>query len=161
MNIKRTEWVSTLNALPCEQLLSITEKLSERWEIYPRAIPQSGLGMLKLNDSAFEEAFFLGEFPLSSAWIEILTPEDISAEGAAQVMSDRVEIAEALAVCDAILSAQLPGYEQVSLMLEQGLAIRKQLQLERKQMLSSTRVDFSLLDEAGLDDMELSEMGDI
>lgn len=113
------------------------------------SIPQSGLGMLKLKDSAFDEPFYLGEFPLATAWVEVQTPEGIIAEGAAQIMDDRIELAEALALCDAVLSARLPGWQQLAEMLEEGMSVLKAIRQERKQMLASTLVDFSLLDDVG------------
>lgn len=152
--IDRTAWISALSALPTEQLLSYTAELSSDWTIRPKSIPQSGLGMLKLNDSAFEEAFYLGEFPLASAWLEIKTSEGVIAEGAAQVMDDRVEIAEALALCDAVLSAKLPGWDQLNKMVNQGMKIREATNQDRKHMLASTRVDFSLLDDVAPESME-------
>ena len=147
--IQRTEWISALKALPIDNLLALTTKLSEDWSLRPKSVPQSGLGMMKLKDSAFNEAFYLGEFPLASAWLEITTPDGQKAEGAAQVMDDRVELAEALALCDAVLSSQLPGWEQVYNLVEHGVAINKKIQRERKMMLARTRVDFSLLDNVG------------
>jgi len=158
--IARAEWVSTLHALPDEDLLTLAADLSTDWRIHPRSVPQSGLGMLKLQDSAFEEPFFLGEFPMASAWVEIVTHEGVHAEGAAQVMSDRVEVAEALALFDAVLSARLPGWKRVAGMLDRGLAIREAICGERKQMLSRTRVDFSLLDEITPDSLEANNVGD-
>ena len=152
--IDRTAWVSALSALPTDQLLSFTTELSSDWSIHPKSIPQSGLGMLKLNDSAFEEAFYLGEFPLASAWLEIKTAEGVIAEGAAHVMDDRIEVAEALALCDAVLSAKLPGWEQLNKMLDQGMNIREATDRDRKHMLASTRVDFSLLDDVAPDSTE-------
>ena len=145
--INRTEWVSALSTQASDKLLAITTALSCDWTISPKSLPQSGLGMLKLNDSAFEEPFYLGEFPLASAWLEIKTADGTIAQGAAQVMDDRVEIAEALAICDAVLAAKLPGWEKIADLLEQGMASREATRRERKQMLASTRVDFSLLDE--------------
>ncbi len=152
--IDRTQWVSALTAQPSDKLLAITAELSNDWSIRPKSLPQSGLGMLKLKDSAFEEPFYLGEFPLASAWLEIKTAEGVVVQGAAQVMDDRVEIAEALAICDAVLSAQLPGWEKIAELLEHGMARRKATQRERKQILASTQVDFSLLDDVGDNDAE-------
>ena len=150
--IDRTEWISALTQLPAKELLSFTETISKNWEVSAKAIPQSGLGMLKLEDSAFGEPFFLGEFPLSTAWIEIKTNDGKTAEGAAQVMDDRTEYAEALALIDAILSSQLPGWEQAENMVKQGIVKRNAIHTERKQMLAKTQVDFSLLDDVGDDD---------
>ncbi|MBN2791400.1 MAG: phosphonate C-P lyase system protein PhnG [Desulfuromonadales bacterium] len=150
--IERSQWGSALQALPEAQILSLTKELVSNWQIRPKVIPQAGLGMLKLNDSALCESFYLGEFPLATAWIEVETADGTVAEGAAQIMSDRTEIAEALALCDAVLAAQLPGWEQVAELLAEGVAIRTRIGAERKRILSSTQVDFSLLDEVGGED---------
>jgi alpha-D-ribose 1-methylphosphonate 5-triphosphate synthase subunit PhnG len=114
--------------------------------------------MLKLKDSAFEEFFYLGEFPVASAWLEVQTPDGVIAEGAAQVMDDQVEVAEALALCDAILSAKLPGWQQLNEMLEKGVAIRETTKRDRKKMLATTQVDFSLLEDA-TDAMDENHVG--
>jgi len=150
--IERTEWVAALTAQPTDKLMTVIAELSSNWSIRPKTLPQSGLGMLKLNDSAFEEAFYLGEFPLSSAWVEIKTTEGLIAEGAAQVMDDRVDVAEALALCDAVLSAQLPGWESIASLVDEGTEIREAIRQERKQILASTQVNFSLLDDIGDND---------
>ena len=149
--IQRTEWISALKALPIDNLLALTTKISEDWTLRPKSVPQSGLGVMKLKDTAFNEAFYLGEFPLATSWLEVTTPDGKKSEGAAQVMDDRVELAEALALCDAVLSSQLPGWEQVYNLVEQGVAINKKSNRERKMMLARTRVDFSLLDNVGGD----------
>lgn len=152
--IQRTAWVSALKALPTNELLAFTKKLSVDWTLRPKSLPQSGLGIMKLKDSAFNEAFYLGEFPISSAWLEVTTPEGHKAEGAAQVMDDNVEIAEALAVCDAALSSELPGWKKVYSMVEQGFSLREKTNRERKMMLARTRVKFSLLDNVRDDNAE-------
>jgi len=149
--IKRTEWVSALRTLSSDELISITTRLSGSWEIKAKSLPQTGLGMIKLNDSAFNEPFYLGEFPVATAWLEVITSDGQQAEGAAQIMDDRVELVEALALCDAILSSKLKGWEQVDAMLKNGFKNKEQLSLERKRILAHTRVDFSLLDEVGDD----------
>lgn len=150
--INRTEWIRALTALPAEELLSLTTSLSKNWKVCPKAVPQSGLGILKLNDSAFAEAFYLGEFPMSSAWLEVHTPDGNIVEGAAQVMDDRVGLAEALALSDAVLSARLPGWEQLEELINNGVAVREETSRERKKILAHTRVNFSLLDDVGDED---------
>ena len=147
--IQRTEWISALKVLPIDNILALTTKLSEDWILRTKSVPQSGLGMMKLKDTAFNEVFYLGEFPLATSWLEITTPDGDKAEGAAQVMDDRVELAQALALCDAVLSSKLPGWELVYELVEQGVAINKTSNRERKMMLARTRVDFSLLDNVG------------
>ena len=149
---ERTTWVHALTAVPADELLNLTASLSQDWQVRPKAIPQVGLGMLKLNDSAFEEPFYLGEFPLATAWLEVRTDEGVIAEGAAQLMDDRQELAEALALCDAILAHRLPGWRRLTKVLNQGMARREAIRRERTQMLAGTQVDFSLLEDAGGDD---------
>jgi alpha-D-ribose 1-methylphosphonate 5-triphosphate synthase subunit PhnG len=56
-----------------------------------------------------------------------------------------------MALCDAVLSARLPGWEQVEDLLEIGLQVQEDESRERKSLLAKTRVDFSLLDDAGDD----------
>lgn len=147
--IERTEWVRALKALPKKDLFDLTSELSKDWMLRPKSLPQSGLGMMKLKDSAFNDAFYLGEFPISSAWLEVTTHDGRKAEGAAQVMDDNTELAEALALCDAILSSKLPGWERIYNLVEQGIAITEKINRERKMILARTRVDFSLLDNVG------------
>ena len=147
--IKRTEWVRALKALPKKDLFDITNELSENWVLRPKSLPQSGLGMMKLKDSAFNDAFYLGEIPISSAWLEVTIADGSKAEGAAQVMDDNTELAEALALCDAILSSKLPGWERIYNLVEKGIAITKKTHRERKMILARTRVNFSLLDNVG------------
>jgi len=66
-------------------------------------------------------------------------------------MDDNLEQSERLAICDAILSAQLPGYEEIDVLLLEGMNRRRQIEAERKSILARTRVDFSLLDDVGDD----------
>lgn len=152
--LERTQWPGALMALPGNELLSFTRALSEGWTLRPKSLPQSGLGMLKIKESALGEPFYLGEFPVASAWLDVTTPDGQSAEGAAHVMDDRVELAEALALCDAVLSGHLPGWQDVLDMLEKGQALRQIINNERKLILARTQVDFSLLDDAGDNDAE-------
>lgn len=151
---ERASWVSALSALPEETLLSMTSELSDGWDIRPKSIPQSGLGLLKLNDSAFNTPFYLGEIPIASAWLEVTTSQGQRAEGAAQIMNDRIELAEALALCDAVLSARLTGWERVAAMVETGILQKEIINRQRKRLLAHTQVDFSLLDDVGEDNAD-------
>jgi alpha-D-ribose 1-methylphosphonate 5-triphosphate synthase subunit PhnG len=134
------------------RLREVADSLPTTWQIRPMALPQAGLGMLKLRDTALNDAFYLGEFPLASCHLEITTDRGEVAEGASLVMDDRVERAEWLAICDALLAARLPGWESVEVLLQAGSAKQDQADLERKAMLARTRVDFSLLDDVGDED---------
>lgn len=150
-NLPREQWVRALSAIPEGALASAVQNFPDAWKVTPKALPQEGLGLLKFRDSALGDAFYLGEFPLATCWLSITTPDGVSAEGAAMVMDDRAERAEQMALCDAVLSSRLPGWETVAKLIEQGceqLALKAR---ERKSMLAKTRVDFSLLDDAGED----------
>jgi alpha-D-ribose 1-methylphosphonate 5-triphosphate synthase subunit PhnG len=150
-DIAREEWVSALSAVPESRLSEVVEALSADWQIRPKTLPQAGLGMLKMRDSALNEPFYLGEFPMASCFVTVITGSGETAEGAALVMDDRVERAEELALCDAVLAARLPGWQQLYELLQEGMARRAENSRERKAMLARTRVDFSLLDDVGED----------
>lgn len=148
-DVSRGQWASLIGAVPEDDIQSALNALSDGWRIEPKALPQSGLGMLKLRDSAFCEPFYLGEFPLSTCWVRVTTQDGHVAEGAASVMDDRIAQAERLALCDAVLSARLPGWQSIENLLIRGQRLREQVARERKAMLARTRVDFSLLDDVG------------
>ena len=150
--LEREEWISVLNLVPDEALREVIDDFPADWIIKPKALPQAGLGLLKMRDSALGEPFFLGEFPLSTCWLSVSTQDGLTAEGAALIMDDRFEQAEQLAICDAVLSAKLPGWESVAQLVSLGAERKQILEKERKAILARTRVDFSLLDDAGDDD---------
>lgn len=147
--LERTKWIRALRELPSDELLNFILEISQSWKIQPKTLSHAGLGMLQLEDGAFKEPFFLGEFPLATVWVEISTPQGVSAQGAAQVMDDDLELVEALAICDAVLSARLPNWQRLAAMLERGIRALEKKDQERKQMLATTQVNFSLLDDVG------------
>ena len=147
--LPREQWVSALSAVPEIELAELVKSFSAQWQVKPLALPQAGLGMLKLKDGALGESFYMGEFPVATCRLVIITEDDQTAEGAALIMDDRVERAEQMAMCDAVLSAQLPGREKVARLIDKGIKLQQKLALERKSLLAKTRVDFSLLEDAG------------
>jgi alpha-D-ribose 1-methylphosphonate 5-triphosphate synthase subunit PhnG len=152
MNLSREEWVSAISAVPEQKLAHVVNSFPKDWKVTPKALPQEGLGLLKMRDSALGDAFYLGEFPLATCWLRITTADGICAEGAATVMDDRIERAEQMALCDAVLAARLPGWQAVEQLIKEGRERRHSKARERKSMLARTRVDFSLLDDVGQDD---------
>jgi alpha-D-ribose 1-methylphosphonate 5-triphosphate synthase subunit PhnG len=148
-DLPREEWMSALCAIPETRLTEVTDSFPGTWKVRPKVLPQNGLGMLKMRDSALGDAYYLGEFPLSSCWVKVITDDHSEAEGAALVMDDRVEYAERLALCDAVLSARLPGWQAVANLILEGCSRRREINKERNAMLTRTRVDFSLLDDVG------------
>ncbi|MES9971824.1 MAG: phosphonate C-P lyase system protein PhnG [Candidatus Thiodiazotropha sp.] len=149
INLAREQWASALSAVPEDSLQRLADSFPRTWKVTPKALSQSGLGMLKLRDTTLGDAFYLGEFPLASCWLSVTTDGGESAEGAALVMDERVDRAEQMALCDAVLSGRLPGWERVEALIEEGMDLRAQQSLERKAILARTRVDFSLLDDVG------------
>jgi alpha-D-ribose 1-methylphosphonate 5-triphosphate synthase subunit PhnG len=145
----RESWTRALVAVPEARLAALVNDLASAWQIRPLTLPQAGLGMLKLRDSAFNDPFYLGEFPLACCAIRVTTESGATVEGAAQVMDDRLDRVEQLALCDAILAGRLPGWRQLYALLQEGERLLEQTRIERKAMLARTRVDFSLLDDVG------------
>lgn len=132
-----------------EKLKLAVKQLTDDWQIQPVALPQAGLGLLKLEDGAFHEPFYLGEFPVTTAHLSITLPDGESVEGAAVMMSDDILHVESLAMCDAILTHELSGCETIRELLVEGRALQQQETNKRHAMLAKTRVDFSLLGDAG------------
>ena len=100
-----------------------------------------------MKDGAKKEHYYIGEIPLSTAVIEITTPQGESAKGAANVMHTSKQFAIDLAVCDAVLAAEIGDWETVAQKLNEGAERIKQTERIRGGMLNQSRVDFSLLSE--------------
>lgn len=143
--LQRNEWIRALTAHPSESLKQLATQLSRGCTVTHTGRPQAGLGLLKMNDGAFHEAFYLGEFPLSMCTVELGLPDGRQAAGGSQVMADDAELARALAILDAILAARLPGWEVVAERIQNGNKRRCEEERRRHIMLNETRVDFSLL----------------
>ncbi len=154
MNIPRSTWPGALALLPLTRFEQALTSMTQNWRIEPVQLPASGLAMLQVNDSAFGDAYNLGEIPLTTMWLEITTPDGQSAQGAAQLMDDDAEKVRWLAICDAVLSARLEGFDQVKALLDEGVAKFAREQRLRQALLSKTRVDFALLSANGEDDDE-------
>ncbi|MDQ5768716.1 phosphonate C-P lyase system protein PhnG [Thiothrix subterranea] len=148
----RSVCLPALASLPAAEVIALAQRLAQSWQRRYLALPEQGLGMLQLQESTLHQAFYLGEFPVASAWVELTLPDGTQAQGAVHVMQDNAELAEALAVCDAIVSGQLPGAEAVAQAVAQGQVIRDQVQANRKTMLAKTHVNFSLLETTGEND---------
>nr|MBF0223585.1 phosphonate C-P lyase system protein PhnG [Desulfobulbaceae bacterium] len=150
--VTRGQWLRALSALEPEKLTAQVAALTEEWHITPRSLPQSGLAMLKIRESAGGESFYLGEIPLTTTWLEIRDPDGSTAQGAAQIMADNLDLARVLAICDGILAGKLIGHEIVSALVRQGWQRCQAEEQKRRGMLATTRVDFSLLDDVGESD---------
>ena len=145
MHIPRKDWLRGLTAHPAAALVELSGRLSAGWTLTYLALPQAGLGLLKLRDGAFHEPYYLGEFPIACCRVRVQLPDGATAEGAAQVMADDPALAQALAVLDAILAARLPGWQEVAALANEGASKRAEEDRRRRAMLAGTRVDFALL----------------
>lgn len=145
MNIPRRDWLRALIAHPAAALVELSVRLSAGWALSYLALPQAGLGLLKLRDGAFHEPYYLGEIPIACCRVRVQLPDGTTAEGAAQVMVDVPALAQALAVLDAILAARLPGWQEVAAWVGDGVSKRAEEDRLRSAMLAGTRVDFALL----------------
>ena len=140
------QWLRSLTALNPETVIQLASQLAKDWKVSYEAIPQKGLSLLQLQDSVFKEPYYLGEIPLSTAQVRLENADGQSYQGGVQVMSDVPDFATSLAICDAIFSNELMGWEQVAELIDRGRAIRQEEDRLRGAMLAKTRVDFSLLD---------------
>jgi alpha-D-ribose 1-methylphosphonate 5-triphosphate synthase subunit PhnG len=150
-NLAREQWVSALSLVPKHELKELVMGFPTTWQLKPITLPQAGLGMMKVREGALAEDFYLGELPVASCHIEITTEMGTKAQGAAWLMDDDQDRAEQMAICDAILSAKLTGWEKVAALIERGEQLKQQRDRERKSLLAKTRVDFSLLEDVGDD----------
>lgn len=141
-----------LSALPKDRVLITVEQACTEYTVLPTSVPRSGLGMLKMTDSAFNEDFFLGEMPVSTVKVELKHNDGSTLEGGSYVLDDDLELAQAIATADALLASDKPQNEPLLALIEEGIAQIKTTQKIRANMLAKTKVDFSLLNMAGEDD---------
>jgi len=142
---ERTQWPRLLLACPAASVRNLARSLCELHAVQDIQLPQSGLALLKLCDSAQGDAYYPGEVPLAIARVRVTTADGKSCEGAAQLLDDRASLARAIAVLDAVLAAQMPGHEEAQALLASGQTRLAEQTAQRRALLASTRVDFSLL----------------
>ena len=90
--LSRAQWPRLLAALPAPQVKRCADELASRWQVADVALPQSGLGLLQLQDSALGDRYFLGEIPLARAHVRLVRADGQSTEGAAQLLDDRASL---------------------------------------------------------------------
>lgn len=142
---ERAQWPRLLLACPAVSVRQLARSLCEQHTVQDIQLPQSGLALLKLRDSAQGDAYFPGEVPLAIAHVRVTTSGGQTCEGATQLLDDRASLARAIAVLDAVLAAQMPGHEDAQALLATGQTRLAEQTAQRRALLVSTRVDFSLL----------------
>jgi len=139
----RSRWGALLAQLPADQVRTAAAALE--LEVVDITLPQSGLGLMQLNDTALNDGFYLGEIPVARAHVRVKSADGQEGEGGAVLLDDRARLARAIAVLDAVLAARLPGWEAAATLVKQGMAAYEQLAQARRALLARTHVDFSLL----------------
>lgn len=145
---ERGQWPRIFSALPASKVRGQADVFADRFAAQDIILPQSGLGLLQLRDSALGDTYFLGEVPIARAHVLLTDPDNPTgkqAEGAARILDDRASLARSIAILDAVLASRLPGFEAVLVLLEEGAAILDEIKKQRQRLLTQTRVDFSLL----------------
>lgn len=137
---------------PLEEVEALALRLTKGYILTYTVLPQAGLAMLQLEEGALGTAFYLGEFPLAKCEVSLQLVDGQQVNGAAQIMNDRVEFAQALALLDAVLAHQLPGCNEAQILLNAGMKKIADEEAIRQRMLAQTRVDFSMLSVAEGDD---------
>ena len=142
---QRAQWPRQLMAVPAVDVIAVATILASQYQVEDVTLPQAGLALMQLRDSALNEAYYPGEIPLASARVILTSADGTQHEGAALVMHDSATFARAVAVIDAALAANLPGSETIDVLLDRGAELLKQQSANRKKILARTRVDFALL----------------
>ena len=153
----RSHWLRALTAHPKSAVMAVASLATSGCTVRAIAPAQEGLALLTLRDAVLGERFHLGEVPLAEARVEVTTAQGRSGRGAARVLDDDAELAAALAVCDAVLAADLPSADEVRRLVEEGALRRAAADDRRRSLLDRTRVDFALLSTARDDDHDASE----
>ena len=83
----RNRWGALLAQLPADQVRSAAAVLM--LEVVDITLPQSGLGLMHLSDSALNDGFYLGEIPVSRAHVRVKCADGRSGEGGAVLLHDR------------------------------------------------------------------------
>lgn len=143
----RTQWPRLLMAVPASDVHQLVASLPATLVVEDLQLPQSGLALLQLEDSALGDAYFLGEVPLSRARVRVTALDGASAEGAAQILDDRQPLARSIAILDAVLAGRLEGFQAAQALLAQGCDAVDRQNAQRRALLAATRVNFSLIGE--------------
>lgn len=149
--IERRHLVACLVAAGREPVLNTAAQLTEGLTVTLLQPAESGLALMQWRDAVQHQPFFLGEVPMARAAVALFNHRGERAEGGAVVMADDAELAQALAVLDAVFAQRWPGAEAVDALALRGAKARDDVRAIRQAGLKRTRVDFALLAEADED----------
>ncbi|MEM9418133.1 MAG: phosphonate C-P lyase system protein PhnG [Planctomycetota bacterium] len=146
-SIDRSRWAAALLRVEEPRVIDLAETLAERHGVRIKRVPKSGLAMMRLRDSVQNQAFNLGEIPLSSAHVVLNGPDGTEHEGGCQIMRDHEALAVAIAVCDGVLAAQVEGASDVAALVRDGVAASHDDAAVRRGMRERSRVSFALMNQ--------------
>lgn len=138
----RATWAAALTAAPAAEVTALGNHLAADHRVAPLSVPQAGLYLLTMRDGVFHDRFNLGEIPVATAAVEVVASDGTRATGGASLLGDSLELAGAVAVCDAVLAHRLAGWQQVADLVARGAAVRAKTARVRGAMLTRTAVDF-------------------
>lgn len=144
---RRVDWAPALAAVPADEVVALGHRLAAQHRVVPLSVPQAGLVLLTMRDGVFHDRWNLGEVPVATASVEVIAADGTRATGGASLVGDSMELAGAVAVCDAVLAHRLAGWREVAELVARGLAARERTALVRAAMLQRTAVDFGGLGE--------------
>ena len=125
----------------------VAGEIARIYSISPLELPEAGLYLLQLQEGITGAPFYAGEFTGARASVRLTDSGGNPFDGAAIITRDDAELAEWIAICDAVLRHRLPGEDQVQPLVREGIEKREQEQRVRHSILGRTAVDFSLLEE--------------
>lgn len=145
MTLPRSKWIAALTTLPEERIIELAKHLATDLDPQPVSLPSSGLQLLAMRDGVKCEPYYLGEIPMVTAHISLLGNNGQRVEAGASLMSDSMEHVMALAILDGVMAHHLPGVDRVKTLIQEGTGNLEHIDAERGQVLSRTKVDFTLV----------------
>lgn len=145
--VPTNSWYIALQRVPRESLKTVIEEVVTRYEVAPLELPEAGLLVLQMEDEISGEAFLVGELTAARATVRLTDRSGGQFDGASIIMRDDAELAEWIAICDALLTHQPGDSGIIAELVEEGVQLLEKESQIREAILSSTSVDFSLLEE--------------
>lgn len=138
----RALWGRCWAAADRSAVLAAAAAIASGVRVEPLAPPESGLVLLCLRDSVGGTPFHLGKMPAARVALRLRRADGRCAEGGAFVQMEDLELAQAIAVLDAVLAEGWEASEDVVALLRVGADRLAEIERRRRIILARTRVDF-------------------
>ena len=119
----------------------IAKSIIEKYEVQDIEVPNNGLAMIKMRETAKRELFYLGEVLITEAKVFVN-----GTLGMGVVAGDDEELARNLALIDAAFKHNVKEVTEWSQRLELEEVRIKELENIRENKILATKVDFSTMD---------------